>query len=64
MLIIQVYTDFEANMLLGTERTDLSYDEIEEIIKNSSKFTEEEEGMEYLNENGIERIFIDIPVYL
>lgn len=64
MKIIQVYVENEVNTLLLSKKDDLTNDDIEKIVIQSSKMPEEEDALKFLNENGIERIFVDIEVYL
>lgn len=64
MKLIQVYNSYDEQFMFNTERTDLTDEEIESIIIKSSKMTEEEDALKYLSDNGIERVFIDIEIYL
>lgn len=64
MKLIQVFNSYDEQFMFNTERTDLTDEEIESIIIKSSKITEEEDALKYLSDNGIERVFIDIEIYL
>lgn len=64
MKLIQVYNSYDEQFMFNTERTDLTDEEIESIIIKSSKMTEEEDALKYLSDNGIERVFIAIEIYL
>lgn len=64
MKLIQVFNPYDEQFMFNTERTDLTDEEIESIIIKSSKITEEEDALKYLSDNGIERVFIDIEIYL
>lgn len=64
MKLIQIFNSYDEQFMFNTERTDLTDEEIESIIIKSSKMTEEEDALKYLSDNGIERVFIDIEIYL
>lgn len=64
MKLIQIYgEDSEPLMLLNVVRDTLSDAQIEEIVRKAGEFPEEEDGEAYLEENGIERVFVD-EIYL
>lgn len=64
MRLIQVYNeDNQSVALLNVVRDSLSDSQIEEIIRQASVLPEEEDGEAYLEENGIERVFVE-EIYL
>ena len=64
MKLIQIYDeDSQPLMLINVVRDSLSDSQIEEIIRQASVLPEEEDGEAYLEENGIERVFVE-EIYL